>query len=139
MRLSYAFLADYARVENAKVYVIGGGVTVLWREEFPAVLGVTIVLSFAYNSTEAGSERSIKIQVNDADGNEIIPALEGTFVLPARGDNVPSTVPLEAAFAISTAANIAVIPDAGNYVIEVSADGNHLRSLPFAAVPLTAS
>jgi hypothetical protein len=139
MKLSYAFLADYARVENGKVYVIGGGVTVLWRPEFPAAIGATVVMSFAYNATEAGSERSIQLRVNDADGNEIAPALEGTFVLPPRNEGVPTSVPLEAAFAIGMAPNIPVIPSPGNYVIEISADGNHVRSLPFAAVPAESS
>lgn len=133
MKLSYAFLADYASVENGKVYVVGGGITILWRAEFPAAIGATIVMSFAYNAVEAGENRPIKIQINDADGNEIAPPLEGSILLPPRAEGVPTSVPLEAAYAIGMAPNIPVIPEPGNYAIELSADGNHVRSLPFAA------
>lgn len=136
MDLSYAFLADQAQVENGKVYVIGGGITVLWRTDYPAPMGVTVVVSFAYHNMEAGSERGFKLQINDADGHEVAPPLEGTFSLPPRQAHVPGSVPLDAAFAINIAGNVPLIPGPGNYAIELMADGNHVRTLPFAvAVP----
>ena len=64
MNLSYAFLADNAQVENGKVYVLGGGVTILWRSEFPAAVGVTVVFSVAYNNVEVGNERAMGLQIN---------------------------------------------------------------------------
>jgi hypothetical protein len=134
VKLSYAFLADFAQVENGKVYVFGGGVTILWRANFPAPVGVTVVASFAYNNVEAGSPRAFKLQINDADGQPVAPPLEGEFTLPPRAPNVPTSVPLEAAFAIAIAGNIPILPAAGNYVIELMAGGDHVRSLPFAAV-----
>jgi len=138
VKLSYAFLADYAQVESGKVYVFGGGITVLWRPGFPAGLGFTVVASLAYNNTEIGSTRSFRIQINDADGGEIAPALEAGLVLPSRAPNTPSSVPLEAAFAVNLAGNIPIIPAPGNYVIEISVDGNHVKSLPFAALEMPA-
>lgn len=135
MELSYAFIADSATVENGKVYVLGGGVTVLWRPQFPAPIGVSVVVSFAYNNTEAGTERKFQLQINDADGKALAPPLEGGFMLPERAHGVPTSVPLEAAFAIAIAP-IPILPKAGSYVIELLANGNHVRSLPFAvAVP----
>lgn len=80
MKLSYALLADYAQVERGKVHIIGAGVTVLWRGDFPAAVGVTVVISLAYNNIEAGTTRTFKLQINDEDGQEIAPALEGGVV-----------------------------------------------------------
>lgn len=134
MQLSYAFLADSASVENGKVYVLGGGVTILWRDEYPAPMGISVVFGFAYNGLEAGAPRPFKLQINDADGNAIVPPLEATLKLPERSDTTPVSVPLEAAFSINIAP-LPVIPAPGSYVIELLADGNHVRSLPFAVVP----
>lgn len=133
MNLSYALLADYAQVENGKVYIVGGGITILWRSDYPAPLGITAVVGFSYNNVEAGSTRDFRLQVNDADGNALAPPLEFQFVLPARSEGLPTSVPLEAVFTINLASNVPLIPSPGNYVIEVMADSNHQASLPFAA------
>jgi hypothetical protein len=138
VKLSYAFLADYAQVENGKVYVFGGGVTILWRPEFPAPIGVTVVASFAYNNTEVETPRTFKLEINDADGHHVVDPLEGQFVLPPRAEKAPATVPLEAAFAITIAGNIPVLPAPGAYVVELSADQNHVKSIPFAAALIEA-
>ncbi len=134
MKLSYALLADFAQVEGGKVFIFGGGITILWREEFPAPMGVTVVLSLAYNNVEAGSERALKLQINDADGKAVAPPLEAGFRLPARAEGIPTSVPLEAVFAVNVASNVPIIPADGNYVVELMVDGNHIKSLPFAAV-----
>jgi hypothetical protein len=136
MVLSYAFLADHAQIEGGKVFVLGGGVTVLWRSSFPAGIGVTVVFSVTYNNTEVGSNRSFRIDIHNEDGQAIAPALHAEFTLPARRDGAPSSVPLESAFAIDIAGNVPIIPEPGNYVLELTLDGNHVRSLPFAAVEL---
>lgn len=111
----------------------GGGITVLWRADYPAPMGITVVVSFAYNNLEAGSQRQLKLQINDADGQAIAPPLEGEFVLPPRSDGIPPYVPLEAAFAISIAGNIPIIPGPGDYAIELMVGDDHVRTLPFAA------
>jgi hypothetical protein len=134
VNLAYALLADYAQVEGGKVFIFGGGITVLWRPGFPAPMAVTVVLSVAYNNLEAGSRRKLRLQINDADGQGVAPPLEAEFTLPPRAANVPASVPLESAFAVSIAPNIPIIPAEGNYVVELMIDDNHVRSLPFAAL-----
>jgi hypothetical protein len=99
-------------------------------------MGVSIVFSVAYNNAEAGSERKFRLLLNDVDGNEVMAPLDVGFVLPPRAENVPTRVPLEAAFAIGIPANVPVLPRAGDYVVELFLDDNHVRSLPFAAAPL---
>jgi hypothetical protein len=133
MRLSYAFLADAADVQNGKVYVLGGGITVLWRPQYPAPVGVAVVASFAFNASESGSERPLRLEINDADGNGVAPAMEATFKLPSRADGAPTSVPLEAAFAVRIA-DAPIIPGPGLYAIELLVGGDHVKSLPFAVV-----
>jgi hypothetical protein len=97
-------------------------------------MGITVVFSLAYNNVEAGKQRTFRLQINDADGQEITPPLDASFTLPTRIKGVPTSVPLEAAFAIQVAGNVPILPEAGNYVIELLVDGNHVRSLPFSAI-----
>ena len=68
--------------------------------------------------------------------HEVAPPLEGSFNLPPRSEGTPSSVPLEAAFAVNIAGNIPILPTPGNYVIELTLGGNHVKSLPFAAVAI---
>ena len=106
----------------------------MWRPNYPAGIGVTVVFAVTYNNVEAGSERPFMLHINDADGQPIAPPLEAKITLAPRNERVPASVPLEAAFAIDIAGNVPVIPEPGNYVIELMLDGNHVKSLPFAAL-----
>jgi hypothetical protein len=133
VKLAFALLADYAQVDNGKVHIIGGGVSILWRHDYPAGVGVTVVAGFDYNNVEAGSSRPLRLQINDADGNALAPPLEAEFNLPPRAQHAPTSVPLQASFAVAIAPNVPLIPAPGNYVIELMMDGNHVASLPFAA------
>jgi hypothetical protein len=139
VKLSYAFLADYAQVDSGKVHVIGGGVGVLWRQGFPAPMAVSVVFAVAYNNVEAGTQRTFQLQLNDADGKEVAPPFEASFELPPRAEGVPSYVPLEAAFAVAMPGNVPILPEPGAYVIELLLDGNHVRSLAFAAAEVLTS
>jgi hypothetical protein len=134
MKLSYALLADLAHVENGKVYIIGGGVTILWRPAYPAAVAATVVVSFSYNNIEAGSERVLKLQINDADGQVVAPPFEWPFVLAPRVEGVPATVPLESILTIAIAPNIPLLSTPGDYAIELMADNNHVATLPFSAL-----
>jgi hypothetical protein len=131
MRLSYAFLADAADVHGGKVYVLGGGITVLWRPQYPAPIGVTVVASFAYNAAETDKQRVLRMEINDADGKPVAPPMEATFQFPPRAEGAPTTVPLEAVFAIRIA-DAPIIPEPGLYAVELLVGGDHVRSLPFA-------
>jgi hypothetical protein len=42
MELDYALLADSARISEGKTFILGGGLSILWRMEYPAPLGVSL-------------------------------------------------------------------------------------------------
>jgi hypothetical protein len=49
VELDYALLADSAQVANGKTYILGGGVSILHRPQFPAPLGITLVVQLTSN------------------------------------------------------------------------------------------
>jgi hypothetical protein len=135
VNLEYAFLADAAETVNGKLYVMGGGITILWRNQFPAPLDVSLVVAFHYNAAEAGGQRELKLEVNDADGKNILPPLQAQFAPAGRAPGVPSGVSLGALFAIGIG-GAPILPGPGDYAIEILLDGNHVKSVPFAvAIP----
>jgi hypothetical protein len=52
MELEYAFLADAAQVSDGKTFILGGGVTILWRQQFPAPLVALTSLASSNAATQ---------------------------------------------------------------------------------------
>jgi hypothetical protein len=73
MELDYALLADSAQVSEGKTYILGGGVSILHRTQFPAPLGITLVLQLTYERTEIEQPHELRVVVMDADGNPVLP------------------------------------------------------------------
>jgi uncharacterized protein DUF6941 len=131
MELEYALLADAAQVADGKTYILGGGVTILWRGQYPAPLGVVLVAQLTYHRSEADTSHAIRIQVIDADGNPVLPEATGDLQVggPAAGipNNVPLGVPVLIPFPL-----LPVLQRPGAYSVEILLDGRHVKSLPFA-------
>ena len=133
MELDYALLADSAQVANGKTYILGGGVSILGRSQFPAPLGVTLVMQMTYDHTEADTDHELRVIVMDADGNNILPEMKGEIHLrPARKGmprNVPLVAPLILGFPL-----LPVLQREGAYDVRIVLDGRHLKTLPIAVV-----
>ena len=124
-------LADGAQVAEGKTFILGGGVTVLWRNQYPAPLGCVLVAQLTYHRTEADSDHTFKVQIIDADGNPVLPELHGEMHVGGPAPGVPANVPLGVPVVIGFPP-LPVLQRAGSYSIEVVLDGRHVKSLPFA-------
>ena len=133
MQLDYALLADSAQVSEGKTYILGGGISILWRQEFPAILGFSLVAQFSYERTEASGTRQITFVVIDADGNRVIPDIQGELRLGETRPDLPRNVPLVAPLIVSFP-QAPVIERDGAYDVQILIDGNHVKTLPFAVV-----
>jgi Family of unknown function (DUF6941) len=131
MELDFAMLADAAQVTQGKTYILGGGVTILWRGQFPASLGVSLVVQFTYHRSEAPSEHDIRVQVVDADGNPVLPEIEGKIGIGPPAEHIPRNVPLAATFVLPLPP-VPVLQRPGAYAVEVLLDDRHVKSLAFA-------
>ena len=127
-----AMLCDYATVREGLLHILGGGINRLWREEYPAALGVTLGLLFEVHPTEMDSEHTLGVVMIDADGKEI-GSVTADFQIAADPDKgrpgetlvLPLVVPLHQV----------IIPQHGAYSVEVLIDGQHKRSLGVLAAP----
>lgn len=127
-----AMLCDFATVREGLLHILGGGINRLWREEYPAPLGVTLGLLFEVHPTEMDSEHTLEVVMIDADGKEI-GNVSADFAIAPDPDNgrpgetliLPLVVPLQQV----------VLPAPGAYSVEVLIDGQHKRSLGVLAAP----
>jgi Family of unknown function (DUF6941) len=130
--LDYALLADSAQVSEGKTFILGGGVSILWRDQYPALMGFVLVLQLSHHRSEANTSHDLRIQVVDADGNPLLPEIQGQLDLGEAPENIPRNVPLMAPLVLNFPP-LPVIQRPGEYAIEILLDGRHLKSLPFAA------
>ncbi|HEY3050297.1 MAG TPA: hypothetical protein VGJ40_01110 [Gaiellaceae bacterium] len=131
MELDYALLADAAAISEGKTFILGGGVSILWRPEYPAPLGVSLVAQFTFHRTEVGTEHQMSIRVMDADGNPVLPEIQGQMNLGEPRGLTPSNVPLVAPIVLPFPP-APVLQRPGAYSVEILLDGRRLKSLPFA-------
>lgn len=132
MRVDSALLCDWASVREGLLHVLGGGLTRLWRSEFPAPLGAALAIRIVVHPTEADAHHDFKVLLLAEDGEEVA-RLEGAF---DPDGETKTDLPGE-----EVAANIALpmpnigLPCQGHYSFEVLIDGVHQRSVPFWAGP----
>jgi Family of unknown function (DUF6941) len=131
VELEYALLADAAQVSEGKTFILGGGVTILWRPQFPAPLGVVLVAQLTYHRSEADTEHALKVQVIDADGNAILPEIQAELHVGGPAPGIPPNVPLGVPIII-TFPPLPVLQRAGAYSVEILIDNRHVKSLSFA-------
>ncbi len=131
MELDYALLCDAAQVSQGKTFILGGGVTILWRQQFPAQLGISLALQLTYHRTEAETDHELRFQVIDADGNPVLPEMGADLHVGGPVAGVPASVPLAAPIALQFPP-LPALQRPGAYSVEILLDGRHLKSLPFS-------
>lgn len=124
-----AFLCDAATVRENLLHVLGGGVTRLWRERFPADLGVTLAMMIAMTPSEAAIDHVLQVTVIGSDG-EPIAQLDGEIGaqpaidhVPGEDVNVPAVLPLQRV----------PLPGPGQYSVNVLIDRQQKASLSVSA------
>jgi hypothetical protein len=122
VELEYALLADAAQVSEGKTFILGGGVTILWRQQFPAPLGIVLVAQFTYHRSEAETDHGLRAQVMDADGNPVFPEIQGDMHLGGPRPGIPTNVPLGVPLLIPFPP-LPVLQRPGAYSVEILLDG----------------
>lgn len=85
-------LCDYARAENQKLYIVGGGWNQILTQQLPADYGAYIASKLIIPGGWLGDSLSITIELRDKDGVRLgDPVYEGTV----ENSPLPSTAPLE--------------------------------------------
>lgn len=133
-----AFLADAVSTRDNLLHVLGGGITRLWRAEYPAPMGVDLAFLFTVHPTEAAEPHRVRIVIQSVDGPPEIARLDGEFALdPADARLGPAgRQPGESlVFPLGLSLRQIAIPEPGSYSVEILVDNQHVDSLFFMVQP----
>lgn len=127
-----ALLCDAATVRENLLHILGGGLGELWREAYPAPLGVDLALLLTLHPSETTNEHELRILIQDADGKQIA-QVDATFSIGPQVMQIPPGQMVRAPLALQL--RTIPIPAPGLYSFELLVDKQHRRSLPFQAMP----
>jgi len=127
VKVGTALLCDFATVREGLLHVISGGVTRLWRDQYPAPVGCSLALVFEVHPMEAAHPHELDVQVMSEDGVEIARVQGGFQTTPGEDTKVGESMLVPVALDLRSAG----VPGPGGYSIEISVDGTHQRTLSF--------
>jgi Family of unknown function (DUF6941) len=130
MRVDTALLCDYASVRENLLHVIAGGITRLWRAEYPAPMNVCLALIFGVHQMEFEAPHEVAVRIIGQDGQEIV-NIQGGFQTGAIEVEVGEELLVPVAFDLRNAG----LPGQGAYTVEISVDGTFQRSIQFWSQP----
>lgn len=129
MEIASAMLADMASVENGKLFIHGGGWSVVNTTELPVThSSLTLALIFRVEYNEALEDHPVTIDLLDEDDTALGPRVEGVIRVghpPGTRPGTPSFVPQALRF------NMIRFESEGGYRFRVSAGEEELASVPF--------
>lgn len=88
MEVRVATLCDFAQIREGLLTVASGGITRVWRSQYPAKLGIMLALIIEITAVEAVEPREIRIRIENADGGRLAEA-SGGFQLQQVPDHDP--------------------------------------------------
>jgi hypothetical protein len=130
LNVAAAFLCDFAEVRERLLFALGGGITRLWREAFPASMEASLALLLELHQMELGARHELQVVVQGEDGQRV-GEVKAAFQMGATDVDVGENVLVPIALDLRAAA----LPSAGSYAVEVVIDGTHHRTIQFKAVP----
>jgi hypothetical protein len=130
MQLRGCLLCNFAEVRDGMLYVVGGCITRLWRDELPAEMGASLALVFELHQQELERPHELNVQVMGPDGEQVGTAVGafnagGVALEPGEGVLVPVALDMRSG-------GITVY---GGYVVNVAVDGTHLGESRFWVQP----
>lgn len=131
MDIVAAILCDFASVRAGLLTVVGGGVTRLWRDEYPAPLGVFLAVMLECSTEDLRRPHELQVSVITADGAQLA-HVQGGFATEDMGDLDPGETTL---VPIPLSLQPVGVPGPGRYSIHLSVDDDHHQTLAFRVAP----
>ncbi|MFP3883642.1 MAG: DUF6941 family protein [Actinomycetota bacterium] len=129
MRLNTALLADAAHTRDRLLYIIGGGITRIWRPEYPSPLNLDVGLMLEIHPTEFDRPHEITIRGMDEDGEHIVEVRGAVQATAGEDHDVGESALVPAVLGLRNVG----LPHPGVYTLEIVIDGQHQTSIRFRA------
>lgn len=132
MRIDCALLCDSVTIREGLLHILGGGITRVNRENFPAPLNLALALRIMVHPTEADRTHELKVLLLAQDGARVA-ELGIQF-----GINDPAALEPTEEASLPIALSLHTIPlqHEGPYNFELIIDGIHQSTVPFRSVKL---
>lgn len=127
MNLGFMLLADHSESVNGKLYMNGGGWNVLRLPELPHDWGFHIALGVDVGWDETNKRHSLRLNIQDPDGNELNEGFEAEFET-GRPPGMPPGADQRLVMSIGTAATFST---AGPHAAVVEVNGEELGRARF--------
>jgi hypothetical protein len=129
MKVDTALLCDAVSIREGLLHILGGGITRIWAEQFPAPINATLALRVLIGAEEAGHPQGITLLVQGPDGEQL-----GSFnldfgVTAPEGGDAAGEVPVPLAIPMQQVQ----LPGPGRYSIEVKTGEEIVRSVRLEA------
>ena len=127
MELIAAILCDHVSVREGLAMIVGGGITRIHRASMPAPITVQLAVMIQMSPPDHRSDHELAVELNDADGHQVVRAQAAFTVHPRNLDPGESNI---VSIGVGFPAE-AKLPAYGRYAVEIALDGVHVRSLSF--------
>jgi hypothetical protein len=128
VQVAAALLADFASVRDNLLYVVGGGITRVYRDSYPAAMGISLALVIELHRMERDRAHEIEVEIVDEDGKALA-KIKGGFQVGSTDAAVHESLMLPLAFDLRPVG----LERPGWHSVEISVDSQHQRTLQFLA------
>jgi hypothetical protein len=133
MEVDFLLLADGAQVSEEKLYVLGGGWTIVWSQNFPLAHNTSLAVGVLVDWPETNQRHSIEVALLTSDGQQVgLPLVGGDFEV-GRPPGMPAGAAQRFMLAGGTTLNL---ENPGPYEIVVRVDGTDVKKAAFQALKL---
>jgi uncharacterized protein DUF6941 len=122
----FLILADAAQVQGEKLYMLGGGWSLIWAKEFPAQHQMAVAAGILVPWLETNARHQFRIFVHDEDGS-VFGDVSGEFE-QGRAPGLPAGTTQRVMLTVNLGIRIEKPAEAA---VELWLDGDISRSVPF--------
>ena len=130
MDISAAFLCDFAEVREGLLMAVGGGITRLWRDQYPASIGASLAMLVDLSPSDLNVKHDIVAAIQGPD--QPVGELRVEFQT-GGGQDLQAGESVVAPLAIDL--RPVQLPGPGSYSINISIDNEFVRAVSFVAQP----
>ncbi|MFN8611878.1 MAG: hypothetical protein U0931_30315 [Vulcanimicrobiota bacterium] len=121
-----AIFCDCATVREGLLHVLGGGITRIFREHYPALMNLHLAMVVHCPPELTGQTHQMSLTLRDPQSSRLAEA-NVSFSVTGLDDGEEITVPMTASFQHQ------ILPAAGVYELELAMAGKTLRKLRLQA------